>query len=244
MGNRHHDPALGTPVELRERDACHVDGLVEETSLLETVLPGRRVHDEQRLVRSAFEPRGDDAADLRKLLHQVRLRVQSAGGVDDDDVTTTCLARLDSVEGDRCGIRATRRSDEIGSGAIRPDLQLLVGGGPEGVRCGNDDRASMLPQPVSEFADRRRLPGSIHTHDEDDARDRGNREPTVAVWRNELRDHLLEHVEKLGFAPGLPLLQATDDLDGRRDADVGLDQCFLDALPRSFVGGIEEEILG
>ena len=48
--------------------------------------PGRRVDDEQRLVRGAFELALDHASHLRQLLHQVRLRVQPAGGVDDHDV--------------------------------------------------------------------------------------------------------------------------------------------------------------
>src|SRR5689334_22906826 len=84
--DRDRDAALRAAVELRQRNAGHADRLAEETRLLQAVLPGRRVDDEQRLMRGALQLPLDHAADLRELLHEVQLRVQAARGVDDDDV--------------------------------------------------------------------------------------------------------------------------------------------------------------
>ena len=55
--DRDGDAALRRAVELRQRDAGDADRLGEEPRLLHPVLPGRRVDDEQRLVRRALEPR-------------------------------------------------------------------------------------------------------------------------------------------------------------------------------------------
>src|SRR5438876_6699031 len=74
--DRDGDAALCRPVELRQRDAGHVNRLPEEPCLLQAVLTGGRVDHEQRLVRGAFEPLADHAANLCELLHQVGLGVQ------------------------------------------------------------------------------------------------------------------------------------------------------------------------
>jgi hypothetical protein len=53
--DRHRDAALRRAVELRQRDAGDAGGLAEEARLLEPVLAGRGVDDEQGLERRAFE---------------------------------------------------------------------------------------------------------------------------------------------------------------------------------------------
>src|ERR671936_1147598 len=50
------NPSLRRTVELRERDARHLDGLTEEPCLLQAVLAGGRVDHEERLVRRVLEP--------------------------------------------------------------------------------------------------------------------------------------------------------------------------------------------
>ena len=129
VGDRDGDPALRRAVELRQRDAGDAGGLAEEARLLEAVLAGGRVDDEERLVRGAFEAALDHAAHLRQLLHQVRLRVQAAGGVDDRDVLAARAGGLDGVVGDRGRVGAPCGADEVRLRAIRPDLELLLGGG-------------------------------------------------------------------------------------------------------------------
>src|SRR5918999_5150568 len=95
--DRDRDASPGAPVELRERDSRDADGFSEEPRLLEPVLARGRVDDEQRLVGRAIDAALDHAAQLRELGHQVRLRVQAAGGVDDDDVVPTRPPGLDGV---------------------------------------------------------------------------------------------------------------------------------------------------
>jgi hypothetical protein len=102
----------------------------------------------------------------------------------------------------------------------------------------------MLVQAVRELADRRGLTGSVHADHEQDARLLGEREPSLSVALEHLRDGLLEPLEELGLAPGLALLEAADEVDRGGNSDVRLDQGLLDPLPRLLVGRVEEEILG
>src|SRR5438477_7349430 len=99
--DRDGDATLRAAVELRQRDARDADGFAEEARLLQAVLSGRRVDDEQRLVRCAFELSFDHPAHLRQLLHQIRLRVETSGGVDDHDVAPVSGRALDCVIGNR-----------------------------------------------------------------------------------------------------------------------------------------------
>ena len=79
-------PPFAEPSSFVSATPRDLDGLAEELRLPDAVLAGRGVDHEQRLVRRALEAALDHAPDLRQLLHQVRLRVQAAGRVDDDDV--------------------------------------------------------------------------------------------------------------------------------------------------------------
>ena len=161
--------------------------------------------------------------------------MQAPGGVDDDDVAAARLRRRDGVESDRRRVGAPLRADEVGAGALRPDLELLLGRRAVGVRRSEDDGASRLAQAVRELADRRRLAGAVDSDDEDDRRRAAEREPLLAVGRDELGDHLLEPGDELLLARRLARLEPLHDLDGRRDAAVGRDQRLLDPLPRLLV---------
>ena len=127
------------------------------------------VHDEQRLVGCAREPLLDHAAHFRQLLHQVRLRVQAAGRVDEDDVLAARLGGLDRVVGDRGGVAALLRADDVDLRPLGPDLQLLVGRRAERVGRSEDDREPVLAQLVGQLADRRRLAGAVDPDDQDHA---------------------------------------------------------------------------
>ena len=175
MRDREGDAALRRAVELRQRDAADLDCLAEELRLADAVLPGGRVDDEQRLVWRAFEPVLDDTSDLRQLFHQVHLRVQAAGGVDDDDVPAARRSGFDGVVGDRRRVSSALRADEIGLRPAGPDLELLLGRRAERVRGRDDHRAAVFVQVVRELPDRRRLAGAVDSDDEQDARLLGER---------------------------------------------------------------------
>ena len=113
----------------------------------------------------------DDAADLAQLGHEVVLVVQPPGRVDDDDVGAALAAAGDGVERDRPGIGPLRAGDDLAAGALRPALELLDGGGAEGVGGAEHDvEAELALQVPGELADRRRLAGAVDADGHDHRR--------------------------------------------------------------------------
>ena len=101
-------PPLAVPSSLVRTMPGDVDRLAEQLGLADAVLAGRGVDGHQRLVRRVGHLLGDHAADLGQLGHQVVLRVQAPGGVDDHHVGAALAAAGDRVEGDRAGVGALR----------------------------------------------------------------------------------------------------------------------------------------
>ena len=93
----------------------------------------------------------------------------------------------------------------------------------------------MLAELLRQLSDRGRLAGAVDADDEDHARRRGHIE----------RSGLAEHVRDLlcerraEIAELVPGLEAADELSGRADAHVALDQRLLEPLPVLVVAGIE-----
>ena len=115
VGDRNGDTAFGRAVELRQRNASHGNGLREEPRLLERVLAGRRVDNQQRLVwgaraRPAITRRTFASSSIRFVWVCKR-----PGGVDDHDVAP----RRHRVVGDRRRIGPAFPADEAGTRSPR-----------------------------------------------------------------------------------------------------------------------------
>ena len=176
----------------------------------------------------------DDAPHLRELFHQIRLRVQAAGGVDDHDVAAARLRRLDRVVGDGRGVAAARGADEVCAGALRPDLELLLGRRTERVGRRDDNREPVLRELRRELADRRRLPRAVDADDEDHARPLCDvQDARLAEQRGDL---LAERRLRSPSSPRASSRRTSSAVASRRRR---LDQRLLEPLPGEVVGGIE-----
>ena len=228
FADREHDAALGRPVELGQGDARDAERLVEEPRLGDGVLTGGRVKDEQHLVRGLGEPLGDRALDLLDLLHEVDLRVQAPGGVDDDDVHVPGQRRLDRIVGHRGRVRAVAMPHQCGPRAVGPDGELVHGGRPEGVPRRDHDALARSRITRRELADGGGLAHAVHTHHHHDLR-RGTRRGCGRSVAGEDRPHLvaqrfLEFVRVRGLGRG----DALDQLGCCLHPDVGRDQQLLE----------------
>ena len=156
---------------------------------------------------------------------------------------TTSVSERDRVVGDCGRVASTLAADEARARALRPDLELLLRGGAERVGGAERDRAPVLAQLLRELADRRRLAGAVHADDEDHAR--RVREVERRGLAEQRGDLLGERGVQLGEV--LTRLEPSDQLRGRPDPDVGVDQRLLEPLPRCVVRRIERrdlELLG
>src|SRR5215207_658557 len=96
---------------------------------------------------------------------------------------------------------------------------------------------------MSKLSDRRGLARSVDADDEDDTGALRDGQAAIAVSRDELGHNFLESLDELLLRRGLALFKASDDLDRRRNTDIGLDERLLDPLPRSVISWIEQELL-
>ena len=78
---------------------------------------------------------GNDALDLLQLCHQMQLRWQATGGVDQHHVFATCFAGGDGVKAHGGGV-ASVLADDVDGVAVSPDVQLLTRGSAKGVGSG------------------------------------------------------------------------------------------------------------
>jgi len=179
------------------------------------------------------------ASDLRELLHEVALRVEATGGVDDDDVLASALAGLERVVGHGRGVGAGVAGNDVEFEALRPGLELLDGGGAEGV-AGGDEHGLALPlERPGELRGRGRFARAVDA----DHHDHGGRAVGAFLERG-LTGAAAEHAGEHGGADlgralalelrvlAVGLLDLLQDLVGRLDAEVGGDERLLELVER------------
>ena len=103
------------------------------------------------------------------------LVLQPAGGVDDQHIGARHRAPAQRIEDEAGGVGAGRAGDDLGAGALAPDLQLLDGGGAERVAGGEHHLLPSRRRLRGELADRGGLAGAVDADDEDDVRLRAGR---------------------------------------------------------------------
>ncbi len=148
------------------------------------------------------------------------------------------LPSLTASNATEAGSPALRAAHGVGADPLAPGLELVRGGGAEGVRGAEDDGVAVGDQDAGELAGGGGLAGAV---DADDHHDAG---AAVGVLRvhgavhlgTDQRDQLLaeQSAQLLGGAGAEhldPLAQPVDQLLGGLDADVGGEQGVLDLLP-------------
>ena len=92
--------------------------------------------------------------------------MQPARGVDHDDVGARRDALVDGVERHRRRVGALGSAHHLGAHPRRPGLQLVGGGGAEGVGGAQHDPPAVGDQHPREFADGRGLAGAVDADDQ------------------------------------------------------------------------------
>ena len=111
--------------------------------------------------------------------------MQTAGGVDNNDIRSARFRRAQSVIHHRCRIAALLVADDIRSGALCPNAELLGCCRAEGVACAKEHILALGLQACRELADGRSLTYAVYADHED------NRRLGVKL---ELCVHIAEHV--------------------------------------------------
>ena len=117
--------ALGGAVELGDDQAGHAQPLVEFLRLRDRILPDGSVEHQQHLVRCARVEAREHALDLLELLHEVSLRVQSAGRVGDQHIDVARARGLSASKITAAGSSPGLLRDDGHVIARRPDLAIV-----------------------------------------------------------------------------------------------------------------------
>jgi len=165
--------------------------------------------------------------------------VQPPGGVDEDDIGLVLGGGLHGVEGDRGGVgHVLVGADRRHPDALAPGLQLVGGGGAEGVGRAEDDILVHRDEDPGELADGRRLPGTVDPDDEDDCGpvpDPVGDHSAVHRGVDQGEQLFAEPHADGGLVPGRlhgdPTAQRLDQGGRRLDTEVGREEGLLDLLP-------------
>ena len=94
--------------------------------------------------------------------------MQAARGVDQHGVRLGLDTFPNSVERHSGRVTALGTAHHIGADPLAPGLELVGGGGPEGIRGAEDDLALFRNEHARDLPGRGGLAGAVHPDDEDD----------------------------------------------------------------------------
>jgi hypothetical protein len=125
---------LSCAVEFGQYDAGNICCFFENAGLLETVLSRRGIQHQKGLMGGIRLFSGNNPADLFQFLDQMDFCMKSSRRVDEQDVGTTTLGRLNAII-NYCGrIGAGPMFDHVDAHSFCPCLELLDGGRTKGIR--------------------------------------------------------------------------------------------------------------
>ncbi len=221
-------PPLAVPSSLVRTMPVTWAASVKSLACLQAVLASCRVHDEEGLMWGAGNQLGGGAAHLVQLFHQVGLGVEAAGGVDDEDLGGTGFGGGAGVVERGGGVAALPGLDDGDVGAGGPDLELLDGGGAEGVGGAEQDGTSLSGEVGGELAGGGGLAGAVDADHHDDL---GRRVGMVDGPSDAVEDgfelgfeELLELVAALDSGAEGALAEVFEDQGGGGGSDVGGEQ--------------------
>ena len=120
---------------------------------------------------SAFDALAHHVANLGEFAHEMILRVQTTGGVDDQHVDVAGLGGFAGVVSDRRRVGPHLLLHDLHADPIGPDRELIDGGGAEGVAGAHHHLlVHLILQQPGELGDAGGFAGAIDAGDEDDGR--------------------------------------------------------------------------
>ncbi len=239
VGDGDHDAAFGGAVELGKDDAGDTGGFGEEPGLLQTVLAGGGIDDEQGLVRRAGHLALGRATHLVELFHEVGFRVEAAGGIDEHEVGLAGFGGGERVEKGGGRIAALLGLDKVDAGALRPDFELFDGGGAEGVGGAQEHASAFATVKRGEFAGGGGFAGAGDADHHDDLGRGGGAGDGDGDAVENAADFGFEETFELGavgdaVAEGA-LAEAADDLIRGGGADIGGEQSKFEIVKGGFI---------
>jgi hypothetical protein len=161
LPQRERGTAARVAVHLREHETVDADALGERLPDAHGLLPDHAVDDQDDLMRA------HRALEVLELAHELIVDVQTAGGVEDEEIEPARAGLLERPDRDVMRLRAVRRAPEAGVGALGHALELIDGRGA--VDVGRDEQRALVPrlEPQRELARERGLARALQAGEQD-----------------------------------------------------------------------------
>src|SRR5580658_9032036 len=217
----------------------------EFAGLVQAVLSGGGVEDEQYVMRRAGNYFGGGALHFVELGHEIGLGVEASGGIHDHDIGVASAGGGERVENHRGRVGARFLFDHFDAGATRPDFELFDGGGTEGVGGAEDYCCSFFLQAVGEFADGSSFARAVDADYEEDARFVGRSAVCAGLSLGRRGENFQDLIFQFAFqGTGFfefvfvhLLAQGGEDFFGGAHAEVGAEQRGFQLLQQLGVNG-------
>jgi hypothetical protein len=141
-GDGDKNTAARSAVELGHCQPGDTDSFLENLDLRQRILADRGIEHEEHGVRRLRVDLFGDTDDLVQFFHQFGAVLQPPCGIDKQNIGPALLRRHNRVEGKTGGVGAGFARNEACAGALRPDFELLDGGGAERIAGREHHRAA------------------------------------------------------------------------------------------------------
>ena len=168
--------------------------------------------------------------------------MQAACRVAQHHIRIPGLGRRQRVKQHGAGVGSLVLAHDVHTGPLRPDLQLIGGGGTEGISGAQQHLLALILQPVGQLADGRGLTHAVDSDDESHAgpgREVQRRIAHRQLFRQNVPQGVF-HVLLVGQQLGIgPLFQLGHGVHRRIHAHVRQDESLLQIVVESLVEGVE-----
>ena len=179
------------------------------------------------------------ALNLRELVHEAFLVVQTTCSIDEDDICTVCNRAVQSIESHAGRVATHLLFHNRHPYPFGPDAYLLDCSGAERISCSKHDFQAGLLKLIGEFAYCCGLAHTIHAHDKNDIRPLVGRNLETfsivcVVFREQLCDFIAKNIVKFVSCDVLvslhSSLDALDNVEGCIYAYVACNKDFLQVV--------------
>ena len=227
-------PPRASPSSLRHQDAVELGRLGELLGNVDRVLAGHRVNGKQHVVGLGR------LLDPHELVHQRRVDMEAARGVDDQHVEALRLRLTEGPFGDVDRVALDALREDLDAGLLAELLQLVDGRRSLRVAGGDGDALLLALQVLGELRRGGRLARPLQARHQDHGRPLGGEDQVTAgaahqlgqLLVNHLDDHLARFQALEHALPDRRLANAGDELLGDLEVDVRLEQGEADLAHR------------
>ena len=206
-------------------------GFLEFARLDEGIGAGGGIDHQQGFVRCRGIFASEDAFDFAKFLHQIMFVMKAAGGVADQVLDAAAFRGFPGIVTNGGRVRFVLGFDDRNGEALGPLIQLLDGGGTEGIGCGKHHFFSLTLEEMRQLGGAGGFAHAIDADDQNNAGGVSEFRQACGRGREDFEDFFAAHVDDF-FSLEAAAFGSQDVQDVHRHAhpNIASDEAFLEFI--------------